>query len=52
MSAGHSLAPVAKWRQVYVDDIQPVVEVFAELLLFHHLSQIRVSRRQNTHIAL
>ena len=45
-------APVAQRRQIDVDDVQPVVKIFAEFLLFHHLAQIRIGGGQNPHIHL
>ena len=46
------LPAVPQRGQIDIDDIQAVVEIFAEFLLFHHLAQIRVGGRQDTNIHL
>src|SRR6202034_2311689 len=45
-------APVAQWRQIDVDDVQPVVKILAEFFLFHHLAEVGVGGRENSHVDL
>ena len=45
-------APVAQRRQIDVDDVEPVVEILAEFLFFHHLAQVGIGGRQNPHVHL
>ena len=43
-------APLAERRHRHLDDLQPVVEVFAELAAQHHRLEIAVGRRDDADV--
>ena len=43
-------APFPEGRQVQVEGVQPVVQVFAEVPLFHGLLKVAVGGRHDTHV--
>ena len=46
------LPAVPQWRQIDIDNVEPVVEIFPEFALFHHLAKIRVGGGQNADVHL
>ena len=49
---GHVLAPLAQRRQAHADDIEPVVEVFAEAAFTHAAFEVLVRGRDHAHVRL
>ena len=47
-----SFLALAQRRQGDVDDVQPVIQVFAEPAFFHQLAQVGVGGREDPHIHL
>jgi hypothetical protein len=43
---------VAQWREMNVDDVQPIEEILAEPLAGNFLLKILVGRRNNTYVCI
>ncbi len=50
--ARNVLAPIAQGRQMDREDVQPVIEIFAELPLGDHRLEVAVGRRHDAHVDL